>query len=116
MSLAIITKSNPTISVVSLQNDSTTPLKKNTERVNESNNTISSLSSTQSQSVVVVYNTIVNQVEMNEEQDPFLNLPANWIQLPFQRKKSCLLTTSHTTCVTKAINYLEALQNCIEKW
>ena len=48
--------------------------------------------------------------------DPFNHLPPNWINFDFKRKKSCLLSSIYSTCVTKAINHLEALQNAIDSW
>lgn len=43
-----------------------------------------------------------------------LELPANWPDYDFHRKKSCLLSRIFSTCVTKAINHLELVQNTIE--
>lgn len=43
-----------------------------------------------------------------------LELPANWPDYDFHRKKSCLLSRIFSTCVTKAINHLELVQNAIE--
>jgi len=48
--------------------------------------------------------------------DLIAHLPENWIQLDFKNKKSCILSNIYSTCVTKAISHLEALQNCIENW
>mgnify|MGYP007021849284 CR=1 FL=1 len=47
------------------------------------------------------------------EKDDF-ELPANWPDYDFHRKKSCLLNRIFSTCVTKAINHLELVQNAIE--
>ncbi|CAF0745840.1 unnamed protein product [Adineta ricciae] len=44
-----------------------------------------------------------------------IELPANWPDYDFQRKKSCLFSRVFCTCVTKAINHLELVQNAIEQ-
>lgn len=43
-------------------------------------------------------------------------MPDNWTNFDFKRKKSCILSNVYSTCVTKAINHLEALQDSIDKW
>ncbi|CAF3685099.1 unnamed protein product [Rotaria sp. Silwood1] len=50
----------------------------------------------------------------NVEDDDF-ELPANWPEYDFHRKKSCVLSRIFSTCVTKAINHLELVQNAIER-
>ncbi len=49
-------------------------------------------------------------------QDVVSNLPEDWENLDFHRKKSCILSNIYSTCVNKAINHLEILQNAIDKW
>ena len=41
----------------------------------------------------------------NLDDDDDFELPANWPDLDFHRKKSCLLSRIFSTCVTKAINH-----------
>ena len=43
-----------------------------------------------------------------------IDLPINWPEFDFHRKKSCLLSRIFSTCVTKAIHHLELVQNAIE--
>ncbi|CAF2707819.1 unnamed protein product [Rotaria sp. Silwood2] len=50
----------------------------------------------------------------NVEDDDF-ELPENWPEYDFHRKKSCVLSRIFSTCVTKAINHLELVQNAIER-
>ncbi|CAF1263266.1 unnamed protein product [Rotaria magnacalcarata] len=47
--------------------------------------------------------------------DDDFELPDNWPEFDFHRKKSCLLSRIFSTCVTKAINHLELVQNAIER-
>jgi hypothetical protein len=49
------------------------------------------------------------------EGDDDFDLPANWPDYDFHRKKSCLLSRIFSTCITKAINHLELVQNAIEE-
>lgn len=51
---------------------------------------------------------------LNDDQEEF-ELPANWPDYDFHRKKSCLLSRIFSTCVTKAINHLELVQDAIEQ-
>ncbi|UJR14680.1 hypothetical protein I4U23_001673 [Adineta vaga] len=55
-----------------------------------------------------------NQSARSFDDDDF-ELPANWPDYDFQRKKSCLFSRVFCTCVTKAINHLELVQNAIEQ-
>ncbi len=50
----------------------------------------------------------------NVDDDDF-ELPENWPDYDFHRKKSCLLSRIFSTCITKAINHLELVQNAIEE-
>ncbi|CAF3902426.1 unnamed protein product [Adineta steineri] len=54
-----------------------------------------------------------NQSARSFDDDDF-QLPANWPDYDFERKKSCLFSRVFSTCVTKAINHLELVQNAIE--
>ena len=66
---------------------------------------------------VLSVSTVADADYLNEL-DPLvkINLPDSWASLDFERKKSCILSNIYSTCVTKAINHLELIQNAIDKW
>jgi len=81
--------------------------------IEEQRDTVSELSSHHSN---IAQSLSISNSFRSDLQDLVLNLPENWAQLDFKSKKSCILSNIYSTCVTKAISHLEALQNCIETW
>ncbi|CAF0773603.1 unnamed protein product [Brachionus calyciflorus] len=62
----------------------------------------------------------INVISVNTNQHEFLDemndVPDEWMTYDFERKRSCILSNIYSTCVTNAINHLEALQISIDKW